>query len=121
MTPERWQQVKELLHTTLELEPERRAQYLSQMCADEPDLKWEIESLLASYEEAGDFIAKPALAYAAVLRNEPPPDPLTPISHFDCPSLPCFATRCHCLRSRNPCGCARHARAAQRNELHGAC
>jgi hypothetical protein len=48
MTPERWQQVKEILHGALEKEPEERQAFLAQACQTDPALKSEVESFLAS-------------------------------------------------------------------------
>jgi len=47
MRPERWQQVEELFHAALECEPERRTAFLHKSCQDDPELKREVESLLA--------------------------------------------------------------------------
>jgi len=52
MTPERWQQVKEVLHGALELAPERRSEFLDKACAADPLLRQDVESLLASSDEA---------------------------------------------------------------------
>ncbi len=57
MTPERWQQVKEVLAAALEREPVKRAAYLDQVCA-EPSLRREVESLIAAHEQGdGSFMA----------------------------------------------------------------
>src|SRR5229473_959524 len=52
MTPERWQQVKEVLHGALELAPEQRAGFLDQACSEDQPLRSDVESLLASSDEA---------------------------------------------------------------------
>jgi Tol biopolymer transport system component len=52
MTPERWQQVKGLLHEVKELAPERRSAFLERVCSDDQSLRQELESLLASAEKA---------------------------------------------------------------------
>src|SRR5215831_7568923 len=52
MTPERWQQVKGLLHEAKELAPEQRSAFLEQACSDDQSLRQELESLLASAEKA---------------------------------------------------------------------
>jgi serine/threonine-protein kinase len=65
MTPERYQQIGQLFHEALDLEPDQRAAFLAQACADDEDLRQEVESLLASNEQAAAFIAAPALAVAA--------------------------------------------------------
>ncbi|MGA8367775.1 MAG: protein kinase domain-containing protein [Candidatus Acidiferrales bacterium] len=51
MTPERWQEIKKLLAAALERTPEGRAAYLDQACA-EPEMRREVESLLAAHEQA---------------------------------------------------------------------
>ena len=48
MTPERWQQVKDILGGALQKEPEERAAFLAQACQTDPALRSEVESLLAS-------------------------------------------------------------------------
>ena len=61
MTPERWSEVKERLAAALELESDRRAAYLAEIGSRDPDLRAELESLLASHEEAGGhFLSRPA-------------------------------------------------------------
>lgn len=61
MTPELWQTVKEVLHGALELPPADRSAYLEQACGGDAGLRAEVESLLQSYGEAGEFIDSPAL------------------------------------------------------------
>src|SRR5262249_6263223 len=51
MTPERWQQVKEVLQGGVELAPERPA-YLDQACSKDQALHRDVESLLASSDNA---------------------------------------------------------------------
>ncbi|MEW6731651.1 MAG: serine/threonine-protein kinase [Acidobacteriota bacterium] len=67
MTPERWQRVKQLLQTALEEQPERRAALLTQVCADDIELRIEVESLIAHYQQADQFLETPALSAAAQL------------------------------------------------------
>jgi serine/threonine protein kinase len=50
MTPERWQQVKEVLNGALELAPEQRPAYLDQICSSDHSLRRDVESLLESAE-----------------------------------------------------------------------
>ena len=52
MTPERWQQVKEVLHGALELAPEQRPAFLDDVCSADQSLRQDVESLLASSDEA---------------------------------------------------------------------
>src|SRR6476646_3539541 len=67
MTPERYQQVGELFHAAVELRPAERAAFLDKQCADDLQLRREVESLLASHNEASGFIGSPAIAVAAEL------------------------------------------------------
>jgi serine/threonine protein kinase len=70
MSPERYQQVKQLFQSALELEPEKRAAFLAEACARDDDLRAEVESLLASHEGAENFIEMPALAEMPTLPLE---------------------------------------------------
>jgi TolB-like protein/tetratricopeptide (TPR) repeat protein len=61
VTPERWQEVKKVLAGALERAPGERPAYLDQACA-EPDLRREVESLIAAHEQAqSSFLAQPAI------------------------------------------------------------
>ncbi len=53
MTPERWQLVKAVFQSALERDPQERAMFLDQACADDPQLKNEVEDLISSYKQAG--------------------------------------------------------------------
>ncbi len=62
MTPERWQQIREVFDDAVCLAPEERSPYLDKVCAADPELRSEVESLLRSDEEAGaGFLNTPAL------------------------------------------------------------
>ncbi|MEK7830822.1 MAG: serine/threonine-protein kinase, partial [Acidobacteriota bacterium] len=56
MTPERWQQIEELYHAALELDPAARADFLAQACGGDAELRRETVSLLASHDQAASFI-----------------------------------------------------------------
>jgi len=71
MTPERWQQVKQIFNSAITYRPEERGLFISQACFGDEELRSEVESLIASHEESGSFIDKPAFeAAAALLANE---------------------------------------------------
>lgn len=61
MTPTRWQQVKSVLAEVLEQPPALRPALLDAACQDDPDLRAEVESLLAADQQAGEFLNQPAL------------------------------------------------------------
>ena len=48
MTPERWQQIRDVLEKALELTPEQRSAFLERACSSDPSLRQEVETLLAS-------------------------------------------------------------------------
>ncbi len=70
MTPERWQQVKNLFHSALECESPHRALFLDDACAGDELLRKEVESLIASHEQTGSFIDSPAYEVGAELLTE---------------------------------------------------
>jgi len=53
MTPERWQQIKELLYQAQQLAPDARSAFLDRCCFADHALQKEVETLLASNHEAG--------------------------------------------------------------------
>ena len=59
MTPERWLQVESIFQTALDLVPEERSRYLSQVCAEDASLLNEVENLLAQHDSAGDLLEEP--------------------------------------------------------------
>jgi serine/threonine protein kinase/Tol biopolymer transport system component len=65
MTVERWQQIKEIFHASLEREPGERRAFLAQACAGDDALRSEVESLIAAHEREGSFIDSPAYEVAA--------------------------------------------------------
>jgi serine/threonine protein kinase/Flp pilus assembly protein TadD len=59
LTPERWQQIKTVLEDALERKGDDRTAFLAETCADDDELREEVESLLASEDEVEDFIETP--------------------------------------------------------------
>ncbi|HEV7860888.1 MAG TPA: serine/threonine-protein kinase [Pyrinomonadaceae bacterium] len=72
MSPEQWRQLKELFRVAIELEPSQRAAYLDQSCADDAALRAEIASLLASHDDAANFIETPAFTNTVKAITEAP-------------------------------------------------
>ena len=52
MTPEQWQNVREVLAEALELKPEDRLKFLDRVCSSDSSLRREVERLLSSSDEA---------------------------------------------------------------------
>jgi len=65
MTPERWQQVEEVLQAALDRAPAERAGFLERVCAGDAELQTEASSLVSAYDAAADFIEEPAIAQDA--------------------------------------------------------
>jgi eukaryotic-like serine/threonine-protein kinase len=56
MTTEQWREVEQVLAAAMDLPEPERCAYLDQICEGRPALRSEVDSLLAAYLEAGDFI-----------------------------------------------------------------
>jgi eukaryotic-like serine/threonine-protein kinase len=59
MTPERWQRVEEIFQDAVDLLPEERARYVSQVCAGDSQLRRDVESLLLQHDSAGELLDQP--------------------------------------------------------------
>ncbi len=70
MNPERWQQIDELFLAALEHDDEERAVFLDEACGGDGSLRKEVESLIASHEQAGTFIERQAFEAAAPMLVE---------------------------------------------------
>jgi eukaryotic-like serine/threonine-protein kinase len=61
MSTERWERTKQILEEALRIAPERRTAYLDAACGADREWRAEVESLIASHEEAGSqFLAAAA-------------------------------------------------------------
>jgi len=67
MEHERWGQIEKLYHSAAALQPAERASFLERGCNGDPELRQEVESLLAHDQQAENFIESPALEIAADL------------------------------------------------------
>jgi eukaryotic-like serine/threonine-protein kinase len=67
MTPERWQQIRDVLEKTLELAPEQRTIFLNRACSSDSSLRQEVETLLAaSSDMRSSFLQSPPPRIALV-------------------------------------------------------
>jgi len=64
MDSDRWKQIDNLLQAALQRPPGERADFLRQACAGDEALEQEVRSLLASQQDAGSFLEKPAIEMA---------------------------------------------------------
>ena len=62
MSPERWQQVEEVLQAALDRPAAEREAFLAEACAGDRELRGEASQLLSAHEEAGEFLELPAIA-----------------------------------------------------------
>ena len=77
MTPEAWRRVREILEHALELAPERRSDYLEQVCAGDAALRREVDTLIAADLRAGqEFLAGNAMEHAPAQAEETAPESL---------------------------------------------
>jgi serine/threonine protein kinase/tetratricopeptide (TPR) repeat protein len=60
LTPEQWERIKALFEAALQQPSSKRAAFLARLCP-EPDLRAQVEKLLADHEEAGSFLSDPIL------------------------------------------------------------
>ena len=72
MTPERWQQIKQLYESAVKRDERERAAFVEQACAGDSELRREVESLLAHQDGNDSFIETPAVEMAARALAERP-------------------------------------------------
>jgi len=61
MTPERWQEVQDVLEKALELAPSDRFAFLNRACSSDPSLRQEVETLIASRDDMrSSFLQAPS-------------------------------------------------------------
>jgi serine/threonine protein kinase/tetratricopeptide (TPR) repeat protein len=71
MTPERWQQIDQLLDAALQRNAEERGSFLTDSCAGDDSLRREIESLLEAHNRAATFIeASPPVAAEVITDDQ---------------------------------------------------
>ena len=68
--PSPWHQVRDLFERVCELDPKERESELAKQCEDDPDLRTEVESLLAASDAAPAFFDTPPGAVHAALTEE---------------------------------------------------
>ena len=71
MTPERWQDVKDIFHSALEIDPAQREAFLDKACAGHDVLRREVELLIQSHEQPGSFLETPPIENEVAARIDP--------------------------------------------------
>jgi serine/threonine protein kinase len=70
MKPERWKQINDVLVPALERDARERAAIIEEACGSDVGLRREVESLVASHEQASDFLEESIVGAAARLLVE---------------------------------------------------
>ena len=74
MTPQRWEQIRQVFDGALERPAKDRAAYLRVLCARDDELRREVETLLRSSEQAGEFLEIPAAHLSQFVSRDPSHD-----------------------------------------------
>jgi serine/threonine protein kinase len=75
MTPERWQQVKEVFNRASALDVLAREAYLADACADDADLRCHVDALVAANANPDAVLDHAAVHYAPPFESQSPEDP----------------------------------------------
>jgi len=70
---DRWQRVEQVLDRALTLEPASWPSLLDEACSGDPELRAEVEALLAKLPQASGFLASPPVGAAAALLQSSEP------------------------------------------------
>ena len=81
MTPERWQQVKEIFDRAVECGPASRMAYIRERCGDDEELRREVESLLASDTQTGSLLDNPLMETGTGASAPSNPDAASPVQN----------------------------------------
>jgi hypothetical protein len=74
MTPERWQQIRDVLEKAMESPPGERSAYLRQACSSDPSLRQEVEALLGASEEVRSSFLQSSLLRMSLTSGTMPGD-----------------------------------------------
>lgn len=84
MTAERWELVKNLFESALNVSPSERASFLARECGGDDELLREVSSLLESHDETGHFMEAPVASVRGPISDT---DPITDVPAGDDPML----------------------------------
>src|SRR5215510_3995780 len=84
MSPERWQQVKQIFQSAIERPPSERDDFVSEACADDSELRSEVESLISSHDQAGHSSEAMAVEAATEMLDDDQAGPIVgkQIGHY---------------------------------------
>ena len=72
MQSERWRTCTDIFHAALERAPDERTAFVGESCAGDAHLRQQVELLLKYHDEAGQFMASPAVEQTPELLKEDP-------------------------------------------------
>jgi serine/threonine-protein kinase len=76
MSSDRWHRIDQLFHSALECTSDERGPLLATACADDQELRAEVEALLTAHAKAGGVIDSPAFAEGLLILHEGQADPV---------------------------------------------
>src|SRR6185436_6431597 len=68
--PDQWKILEETFHAALQLPEHERQRYLDEVCANDPELRRQVESLLKESSQMHEFMERPAPYSLVSLENE---------------------------------------------------
>src|SRR5215212_5698668 len=83
MEPEDWPKIKSIFDSVILLGKNERSAHLEIVCANDVDLRREVEALLVSFDSADGFMEKPFAAELARSLQDREADDLEPGDVFD--------------------------------------
>lgn len=73
MDADQWQVIRKIFHEAIDLPPGERGDFVSRAAAGDESLRIEVESLLASHDDAASFIEPPGDQVTTIVPDEVPP------------------------------------------------
>ena len=61
MTPERWQEIRDVLEEVLQLAPDQRSAFLDRACSSDSSLRQEVDTLIASSDDVRSSFLQPSV------------------------------------------------------------
>jgi serine/threonine protein kinase/Tfp pilus assembly protein PilF len=89
MEPARWRRITDIYHKCITRPPEERSSFIDHACHDDEGLRRQVEAMVKSHEQSGDFIESPAFSVAPDLLIDDPAGGLVGelIGHYRVESL----------------------------------
>lgn len=69
MTPELWQRLKPLFHAAVDRDPAERAEFIDEVCAEDPELKLQLNALVHAEEQGTEALGGPLVDLRSLVNN----------------------------------------------------